>query len=74
MAVASLLGLAEGLGTPGWLVGGLGALFLAGRILHGVHFFEIREGFKMRSYGMTMTLIAIGLTALGAIGHGMATL
>lgn len=69
-----LLGLAEGLDTPAWIVGALGALFLAGRIVHGVHFFEVREGFKMRFYGMLMTLIAIVLTALGAIGHGLAAL
>ena len=69
-----LLGLSEGLGTPGWVLWLLGLFFLTGRILHGVHFFKIREGFKMRVYGMLMTLISIGLAALGVAVHGLASL
>lgn len=69
-----LLGLAEGLGTPGWIVWLLGLAFLAGRIIHGVHFFRIRKGFSMRFWGMIITLTTTGLAALGAIGHGLAGL
>lgn len=69
-----LLGLSEGLGTPGWVVWALGLFFLIGRVVHGTHFFKLRKGFKMRFYGMIMTLIAIGLAALGVIGHGLASL
>lgn len=69
-----LLGLSEGLGTPGWVVWALGLFFLIGRVVHGMHFFKLRKGFKMRFYGMIMTLIAIGLAALGVIGHGLASL
>ena len=69
-----LLGLSEGLGTPVWVVWILGIVFLAGRILHGVHFFRARKGITLRFYGMIMTLLAIGFTALGVIGHGLVAL
>lgn len=69
-----LLGLAEGLGTPAWVTAGLGAMFLVGRVMHGVHFFRIREGYGLRFWGMLLTLIATGLAAAGAIGHGIAGL
>ena len=69
-----LLGLAEGLGAPAWVVAATGALFTLGRFLHGLHFFKVRKGFTMRFWGMLMTLIAIALAALGAIGHGLASL
>ena len=69
-----LLGLAEGLGTPGWIVAALGTLFTVGRLMHGVHFFKIRKGFMLRFWGMIMTITAIGLTALGVIAHGVAAL
>jgi uncharacterized membrane protein YecN with MAPEG domain len=69
-----LLGLAEGLGTPAWIIGFLGALFLLGRVVHGIHFFKQRQGITMRFYGMLMSLASIGLAALGAIGHGLSGL
>lgn len=69
-----LLGLAEGLESPQWVVGALGVMFLAGRMMHGAHFFKIREGFQLRFWGMILTLMATGLAAIGAIGHGLAGL
>lgn len=66
-----LLALAEGMGTPAWIVGGLGVIFLAGRLLHGIHFFRLRDGIQLRFWGMILTLLATGLAALGAIGHGL---
>ena len=69
-----LMGLSEGMGSPAWVLWALGALFLAGRLMHGVHFFEVREGFRLRFYGMLSTIIATVLMALGALGHGLAAL
>lgn len=69
-----LLGLSEGLGTPAWVVAALGAVFLIGRVMHGVHFFKPRKGFQLRFWGMILTVGATALTALGAIGHGLAGL
>ena len=69
-----LLGLSEGMGSPAWVLWCLGGLFLFGRVLHGVHFFEVRDGFRMRFYGMLSTITATALAALGVIGHGLASL
>ena len=69
-----LLGLAEGMGTPAWILGVLGGVFLLGRVLHGLHFVTARKDLTWRFYGMLMTLGGIVLTALGAIGHGLASL
>lgn len=66
-----LLGLSEGMGAPGWVVGVLGAAFLAGRILHGLQFVLDRPGFAWRSAGMVLTLITTGLAALGVIAHAL---
>lgn len=69
-----LLGLGEGLGTPQWVLVALGLLFTIGRVMHGLHFFEDRDSFSLRFWGMLMTLMAIGVLALGAIAHGLAEL
>ncbi|MEO1493733.1 MAG: MAPEG family protein [Pseudomonadota bacterium] len=69
-----MLGLSEGLGTPAWVLGLIGVLFTAGRVLHGVHFFEIREGFALRMAGMAMTFAALIITAIGLIGHALGAL
>lgn len=69
-----LMGASESMGTPGWVLIALGGTFLTGRILHGVHFFKIRKGFKLRFYGMLITIGATVAMALGAIGHGLAGL
>jgi uncharacterized membrane protein YecN with MAPEG domain len=69
-----LLGLSEGMGAPAWVVALLGAVFLAGRVLHGLQFVLDRPGFTMRMWGMILTLTATGLAALGAIGHGLVEL
>jgi uncharacterized protein len=69
-----LLGLGEGMGAPGWVVGLLGTAFLAGRVLHGLQFVLDRPGFTFRMWGMILTLTATGLAALGAIGHGVGAL
>jgi uncharacterized membrane protein YecN with MAPEG domain len=67
-----LLGLAEASGAAGWAVALLGATFLAGRVLHGLHFVLDRPGFALRAAGMVLTLVPTGLAALGAIGFALA--
>lgn len=64
-----LLGLSEGLGTPGWVLHIFGVMLVAGRVLHGYHFLEKRKGFKLRQVGMMLTITATAFMALGAIGH-----
>lgn len=69
-----LLAASETLGTPQWILIALGVVFTLGRLMHGVHFFKIRQGGKLRFYGMIMTLLATISAAIGAIGHGLAGL
>ena len=69
-----LMGASETLGTPAWVLFVLGAAFMAGRILHGVHFFKVRKGFRLRFYGMLITVGTTIAMAIGAIGHGLAGL
>ena len=66
-----LLGLAEGLGTPSWVLHLLGLMLLAGRAVHALHFRELREGITLRFYGMALTITAIALLALGVFGHAV---
>ncbi|MEM9100130.1 MAG: MAPEG family protein [Pseudomonadota bacterium] len=67
-----LLGLSEGLGTPGWAVHLLGVMLLAGRVLHGLHFLEKRKGLLLRQLGMVLTFLSIAFLAFSAIGHALA--
>ncbi|MEM7211393.1 MAG: MAPEG family protein [Pseudomonadota bacterium] len=69
-----LLGLSEGLGTPGWVLFLIGAAFCAGRFSHGVHFFKIRKGGMMRVAGMVLTFLPLIFLSLGLISHGLSTL
>jgi uncharacterized membrane protein YecN with MAPEG domain len=69
-----LLALSEGLGTPGWVIALLGALFLLGRVLHGAHFITASEDLTLRRTGMQLTLLATLATALGLIGHAVVAL
>lgn len=66
-----LMAVSESLGTPDWVLIGIGTFFTIGRVVHGVHFFKQREGFRLRFYGMLMTIIATVAMAIGAIGHGL---
>ena len=66
-----LLGLSEGMGAPGWVVALFGATFLAGRVLHGLHFVLDRPGYALRAAGMVLTLGATLLAALGVIAHAV---
>ncbi|MEM6663907.1 MAG: MAPEG family protein [Pseudomonadota bacterium] len=54
-----LMGLAEGLGLSAVLLHTIALVFLFGRILHGLHFLAIRDGFRLRVFGMLMTLLSM---------------
>lgn len=66
-----MLGLAEGLGMPVWLLHVFGLAFAGGRIVHGVHFLEERDGITLRFFGMLTTVAAMACLALGLIALGL---
>ncbi|MEM1300635.1 MAG: MAPEG family protein [Pseudomonadota bacterium] len=69
-----LMAASESVGAPGWLLIVFGAMFLGGRVMHGVHFLKIRKGFLLRFYGMIMTLTATMAMAVSALVYGFAGL
>lgn len=69
-----VLALTEGLGAPPWVVAVFGAVFLAGRVLHGLHFVLNRPGYTLRMWGMILTLAATGVAAIDVIWNGVAWL
>lgn len=56
-----LLGLAESLAAPGWLLHAAGAAFLAGRLAHAYGVSQVREPFAFRVGGMMATFSVIGV-------------
>lgn len=66
-----LLGLAEGLGAPGWVLVLAGMAFLAGRVSHGMNLLGILPGLQFRAIGMGLTVTTTGLLALGVIAHAV---
>lgn len=68
-----LLGLAEGLATPTWVVGLLAALFSAGRLMHGLHFLDMGPS-RLRVFGMILTLSCTAFLCIGLIGHALAAM
>jgi len=67
-----LLGLAEGMGAPGWALHGFGLMLVAGRALHGAYFLTGARVLKVRVLGMMLTLGMIGALALGLAFHALA--
>jgi len=67
-----LLGLAEGMGAPGWALHGFGLMLVAGRALHGAYFLTGARVLKVRVLGMMLTLGMIGALALGLVFHALA--
>jgi len=67
-----LMALAESLGTPAWVLHGLGVMLVIGRVLHGLHLLQNRDGLAWRFWGMMLTVGMMALTALGLLGHGLA--
>ncbi|MCP5089167.1 MAG: hypothetical protein GY952_20490 [Rhodobacteraceae bacterium] len=64
-----LLGLAELL-QPVWVVLPIAAILIAGRILHGIYFAIHGTTWRLRFYGMWLTVIAQGLL-LTAVAAGL---
>lgn len=55
-----LIGLAESLKAPGYLLYGLGATLLIGRIVHAYGFSQPNSIMALRVSGMVLTFLAIG--------------
>lgn len=66
-----LLGLTEMLGAPAFAIHIAGVAFIAGRLLHGLHFNGF-IGFWARPAGMVLTLATTNLLSLGLIAHAIA--
>ena len=67
-----MLGLAEGLGAPGWVLHMSGLMLVAGRLLHGGYFLAGARRLNIRIAGMLLTIGMIGLLALGLVFHALA--
>lgn len=66
-----LLGLSETMGTPVLLLHAFGIMLVVGRVMHGLHFRKQQKTIFLRFWGMLLTIAAIGLMAVGLIGHGL---
>ena len=62
-----LLGLAEGLGAPGWVLHLFGSMLVGGRLLHGSYFLAGARRMNLRVLGMVLTVGMIGALALGLV-------
>ena len=58
-----LLWLVETSAYPAWVVHGLGAALLAGRVLHAYGVSQAREDFRFRVAGMMLTFATLGVSA-----------
>lgn len=67
-----LIGLAESLATPAWLLHMLGAVLLAGRLAHGIGMSQPDETLALRRIGMASTFsvltVAAGTCLIRALG------
>jgi uncharacterized membrane protein YecN with MAPEG domain len=66
-----LLGLAEGLGAPGWVIHLFGLMLVAGRVLHGGYFLAGARKLNVRVLGMLLTMGMIGALSFGVVFHGL---
>jgi uncharacterized membrane protein YecN with MAPEG domain len=66
-----LLALAEVQGAPALAVHALGLTLLAGRAIHGWGFSRSDIALRPRVLGMVLTLIMIGVSAMGLLLHGL---
>jgi hypothetical protein len=67
-----LLGLAESLGAPAWLLHTAGAGLLAGRLSHAFGVSQTPERFLFRVSGMAATLTVLGLLSAICLYLGIA--
>lgn len=66
-----LLIVAAGIGTPAFVLHGLGAVFTAGRAIHAAHFIRDDAPGWMRSAGFGLGGLVTLLLAAGVITHGV---
>lgn len=66
-----LLGAAESLATPVWVLHLLGLMLLAGRVMHGLALTREAPAMTLRVGGMLLTLGMLGLSALGLVAHAL---
>jgi uncharacterized membrane protein YecN with MAPEG domain len=66
-----LLALTEIQGAPPLAVHALGLMLLAGRVIHGLGFSKSHNALGPRVFGMILTLIMIGVAALGLVLHSL---
>jgi uncharacterized membrane protein YecN with MAPEG domain len=62
---------AELCGAPGWALHGAGLAMLAGRVMHGVGMSREPDILPLRAGGMILTLLALVLAAVLALGGGL---
>lgn len=59
-----ILGLAESVTTPAYLLHAIGLALVAGRTLHAYGMSQTPQHMSLRTYGMILTIVAIGMGAL----------
>lgn len=69
-----LIGAAESMGAPGWLLHSAGLTLSVGRVLHGVCFLAGGRPLNLRVAGMVMTVGVIGALAFGVILRALSRL
>jgi uncharacterized protein len=62
-----LLAFAELQGRPVWLVHTLSVVLVVGRLLHGYGVSQVKENFRLRVVGMTLTFAVLIAAALSAL-------
>jgi uncharacterized membrane protein YecN with MAPEG domain len=65
-----MLALSELIGAPAVAIHVAGGVFTIGRILHALHFTGLASA-KFRMYGMILTLLTTGFTAIALIVHAL---
>lgn len=67
-----IMGLAEGLGAPAWLLHVTGLMLVAGRVMHGAYFLAGARRFQLRFIGMMLTVTMIGGLGLALVWQALA--
>ena len=62
-----VLGLAEGLGAPAWLLHVSGLMLVAGRGIHGIYYLTGADRLRLRRVGMMLTVGMIGGLGLALV-------
>jgi uncharacterized membrane protein YecN with MAPEG domain len=62
-----LLAFAELQGRPNWLLHGLCVALVVGRLLHSYGLSQVKEDYRLRAAGMTLTFVVMITAALSAL-------